>query len=216
MNKKPVREIKITNRSVSGYVPGIGRYESSLERDMFEKLRYDDFVESVLPQPLSIHYIDSIGKKRKYTPDGLITFKSNSDQTPILYEIKFRQDFRADWRNLLPKFRAAKKHCTFTDYEFKIYTENEIRTPYLQNIKFLWPFKNRSFSPSQIEQILQILSDLDETDVNLLLFSLARDKQNRAEIIPCVWYLISHNKIGCDISIPLNMNTPIWSVGAIK
>jgi len=216
ISNPPVREIKTTNRSVSGYVPSIGRYESSLERDMFEILRFDDVVESISPQPLTIEYEDDYGRKRKYTPDGLITFCHDFEQIPILYEIKYRQDFRSDWKNLLRKFRAAKEFCMNAHFEFHVYTENEIRTPYLQNVKFLWSFKNREFTKNIVKQVLSVLSDLDEADINLLLFSLARDANNRAALIPCIWHLISHKKIGCDLSTPLNMNSHIWSIGATE
>ncbi len=72
MNKppylSPVRKIGITNRSVSGVMPNIGSYESSLERDFMEWLRFDDSVKGITPQPLTIGYSDNFNNQRSYTP----------------------------------------------------------------------------------------------------------------------------------------------------
>jgi hypothetical protein len=38
---EPVRDIKISTRGVTGAVPRFGKYESSLERDLMEILRFD-------------------------------------------------------------------------------------------------------------------------------------------------------------------------------
>lgn len=53
----------------------LGRYESTLERDMMEILRFDSNVRSFLPQLLTIEYRNKEGQKRSYAPDGLIHYK---------------------------------------------------------------------------------------------------------------------------------------------
>lgn len=108
----PVRSIGVSGRSVTGIVPLMGRFESTLERDLMELVRFDRRVSSFLPQPVKIEYKGDAGEDRLYTPDGLITFQeSASSPPPILYEVKYRANFREQWRNLLPKFRAAKSYC---------------------------------------------------------------------------------------------------------
>jgi len=209
----PARDIGISSRSVTGSVPQLGKYESTLERDLMEIIRFDTMIEEFKPQPLTIEYVDSENRARRYTPDGLIRFRSSSDfhTLPVLYEVKYRADFRKDWKVLLPKFRAAKTYCSTQMWRFEVFTEREIRTPYLNNIKFLWPYRERLPSPQMKARVLQTLWDLDESDPELLLCALCYDSTNRANMIPVIWHLIATGAIGCNLNIPLNMRSPIWA-----
>lgn len=206
----PIRKINSSSRSMTGAVPSFGVFESALERDMMEILRFDQNVLRFTPQPLTIEFRDAVGKTRRYTPDGLIEFKSETQMSPILYEVKFRADFRKDWRTLMPKFRAAKKYCVDRNSRFEVFTEREIRTPYLANARFLWPFRERTFSPELKEQVLSVLWDLEQADPELLLYALRNDPTNRAALIPVVWNLVASGAIGCDLDQPLTMRSPIW------
>lgn len=204
------RKIGITNRSVSGYVPDIGAYESTLERDFMELLRFDPGFEKIIPQPLTIGFDAPDGSSRSYTPDGLLFYRDELYIRPVLYEIKYRDDFRGQWRTLLPKFKAAKRMAQVRGWEFKVFTEKEIRTPYLDNVKFLWRYRELSVEEGMKDHVLSTLSDLQEADPDLLLTSLCSSLQNRALMIPVIWNLICHRRIGCDMDSPLTMHTKIW------
>lgn len=207
----PVRKIGIGNRSVTGHVPKFGEYESSLERDLMEILRFDPSVEKLIPQPVTINYLGEGGTSRSYTPDGLIYFnRITCSAFPILYEVKHRADLRKDWKVLLPKFRAAKAYSATQGWRFEVFTEREIRTTYLQNIKFLWQFKERIPSPEDKKLILETLSDLEQADPDLLLCALCNDPNNRARKIPFIWNLVATGAIGCDLDLPLTMRSLIW------
>lgn len=210
----PVRTIGIATRGVRGVVPGFGTYESTLERDLMEILRFDRSVEEFVPQPLKIEFQGASGQRLSYTPDGLIFFKATEGpaQIPVLYEVKFRADFRKEWRQLIPKFRAAKNYCMKMNWRFEVFTEREIRTPYLGNARFLTGYLEQSPSPEKASLILQTLSDLDEADPDLLLCALCRDPMNRARMIPFLWNLIATGQIGCDLQLPLNMRSRIWAI----
>ncbi|WHI44629.1 TnsA endonuclease N-terminal domain-containing protein [Microbulbifer sp. VAAF005] len=212
LQHRPVRLIGITNRSVSGLVPDMGRYESSLERDLMEVLRFDPLVLNFTPQPLTIDYIDGKGRSLSYTPDGLIQFQPSAGELPILYEVKYRCDFRKEWKNLLPKFRAAKTECLNRGWRFHVYTEREIRTPYLDNVKFLWAFKDRNVSDEMKRHVMTTLWDLDEADPDLLLCALCKDRNNRARMIPVIWHLVFSGVIGCDLNSPLSMRSKLWPI----
>src|SRR5690554_8184623 len=88
---EPVRRIGITNRSVSGIVPNMGRYESSLERDFMEILRFDSNVKIFKPQPVIIEYQRADGSIGTYTPDGYFEYVPKLALLPVLYEIKYRR-----------------------------------------------------------------------------------------------------------------------------
>lgn len=213
----PVRKISINSRSVTGTVPKMGKYESTLERDLMEILRFDPEVEQFIPQPMTIEFHDKDGKKRSYTPDGLIRFRPpvSNIQPPILFEVKYREDFRNDWKNLLPKFRAAKAVCLERGWRFLVYTEREIRTPYLLNVKFLWQFLEQVPEDGMRSLVLQVLNDLDEADPDLLLHALCRDAENRARFIPIIWHLVATGEIECDLGKPINMRSIIRTRGGV-
>ncbi|HIM96914.1 MAG TPA: heteromeric transposase endonuclease subunit TnsA [Gammaproteobacteria bacterium] len=209
----PVRRIGITNRSVSGIVPGMGRYESSLERDFMEILRFDSNIKSFKPQPVVIDYWREDGSSGTYTPDGYFEYASHLAHAPILYEIKYRADFRENWKTLIPKFRAAKDYCLSRGWVFRVFTENEIRTSYLDNVKFLTPYKERTIPDDLKHTILLHLYDLKNTDADLLLSAICRDKMNRARLIPALWHLIAQGEIGSELTEPLTMRSSIWTLG---
>jgi len=95
----PIRDVSRSSRGVTGTVAGMGQYESTLERDMMELIRFDRTVRQFTPQPLTINYCTPDGAPRKYTPDGLIHYNHVSPHEPsILYEVKFRADFREKWK----------------------------------------------------------------------------------------------------------------------
>ena len=209
----PVRIIRKNARSVTGELPGIGAYESTLERDFMEILRFDSDVLEVSPQPLTIEFLGKDGQSKQYSPDGLIEFNTELGLSPILFEVKYRQDFRDNWKELIPRFRAAKRYCADRGWQFEVYTEREIRTPYLHNIRFLFPYRERDFPESIITWVLATLSDLSVADPDLLLCCLAKDKSNRAKLIPVIWHLVAKEAIGCNLDEPLTMRSRIWEVG---
>lgn len=208
----PVRKIGVKSRGVVGTMPSVGEYESTLERDLMEVLRFDPKVEALYPQPLTITYTGTDGRALSYTPDGLIVFKPTMTHfvEPVLYEVKYRADFRKDWKKLIPKFRAAKHYSQGRGWRFQVFTEREIRTPYLSNVRFLWQFRERPCSEEMRGHILRTLRDLEEADPDLLVYALCTSAASRAEMIPKIWHLVSTGHIGCDLDVPLTMRSPLW------
>lgn len=213
----PVRSIGVSGRSVTGMVPLMGRFESTLERDLMELIRFDRSVNSFLAQPVKIEYIGDAGEARSYTPDGLITFDlAPSSPRPILYEVKYRANFREQWRILLPKFRAAKSFCDERGWRFEVFTEREIRTPYLDNVKFLWPFRSRQPCPLLSGAVEAVFDSYTEISVGDLLRLLAPVPQQRGELIPVLWHLIANGSIHCDLNLPLSMVTMLSAVEVLE
>ena len=212
----PVRKIGIKNFSIRGNMPEGPEYESSLERDFMELTRFDRNIKLYTAQPLIVDYVDAEGKARVYYPDAFIEYRRDiypaREMPHVLCEIKYRSNFRQQWRELLPKFRAAKQFATERGWEFKVFTEKEIRTPYLKNVKFLWAYRERPRNAGIADLVLLHLSELRETDPEALMCSLFRDRWKRAEALPDLWYLIANHQVGCDLSEPLTMQTTIWTL----
>lgn len=69
---EPVRKIRSGQRGIRGNVPGKGRFESTLEGDLMDLLRFSNSIEDFKPQPIRIPYTLPNGRPSRYTPDGLI------------------------------------------------------------------------------------------------------------------------------------------------
>lgn len=144
----PVRTVPKNSRSLTGLVPNprtqsMTAFESSLERDFLLLLDFDPDVEFFEEQPVTIVYHDATGRRRTYTPDVLVRYRTDRLQArhtkPRLCEVKYCEDLRQHWAEYRPKFRAAQRYAQQQGWRFRVVTERHVRTPYLENVKFLRP-----------------------------------------------------------------------------
>lgn len=217
-NYIPVREIPINSRSLTGTLSSGSRFESSLERDLMNILRFDINVDRFIEQPLKIPFVDPKGVSRTYTPDILIIHRRDilpaKLMPQILGEVKYREDLRANFASYKPKFKAAMRYAKAQGWEFRIFTEREIRTPFLKNAVFLLKYKQPDPYPDSgdILEVLEKLHELRETNVQTLLVSIHRDKWNQARLLPVIWHLVAIRRIGNDLTQPITMSSPIWTM----
>lgn len=211
----PIRKVPKSFRNVTGIIAssksiGEARFESTLERDLLILLDFDSQVTSFEVQPISIPWKDSSGKPHTYTPDVHAIYV---DQQNVIYEVKYRSELLEEWAALKPKFKGAIHFCRKRGWRYKIMTEVEIRTPYLENVKFLNPFLKQS-SPidADIQAIMEHIEKLDNTTPADLLGSLSTDQWEQARLMPTLWILVAKGKIGANLQNKLNMNSPIWSI----
>ena len=210
---KGVRRIPVNVRSLTGEVNG-QEFESSLERDLLLLVHWDHEVDWYQSQPVKIEYEDKLGEVRSYTPDLLVSYhhlsKSKKKRPSLLCEVKYRDDLARDWKMLKPKFRAARQYTKEHDWEFDIFTEREIRTPYLKNIQFLWSYRFADFYPQHYDKLMMIMDELEETDPTTLLEAAYSSKTLRGEALWTLWCMIARLWIKCDLNYSLNMKTRIW------
>ena len=215
-----VRKIKKNHRNVTGIAAhrksiGAAEFESTLERDLLLLLEFSPDIKNFEVQPVRIDWEDDEGKARSYTPDVLIVYGRDhpGERTPLLCEVKYRSDLRENWFSLKPKFKAAVHFAAERGWRFKIMTEKEIRTPYLENLRFLCPHVRQGpESPEKMEMIDQALIRLGTTTPDALTRSVCTDEWNRAALLPTLWYLIGTFQIGIDLQQPLTMTSPIWNL----
>lgn len=210
----PIRKIPIGNRAVTGLHARSGaRYESSLERDFFELMTADPTVASIEEQPIEITYTTLDGKRRRYTPDVLVTFlpdgATGDTVAPLLCEIKYRDEYRTKFLELKERFRVARRYARAQGWRFRVVTDREIRTHRLANLRFLSGFKDRVPSVDQVELLLIALGTMGDASPTLLLAKLIPDPWKQAELVPALWWLIAHGKIRADLSQPLSMSSQI-------
>jgi len=213
----PARKIPKNYRNVTGVVAarkaqGEAAFESALERDFLILLDFDPMVQSFEVQPVTIHWTDPTRNNRSYTLDCLVHFE-DEHQKAILFEVKYRNEFWREWPQMRPKYRAAVHYGNLVQRRFRIVTEKEVRTQYLENARFLTPFVRREpESPALIERLIKVITELQQSTPNDLLATLSHDRMEQALFMPALWFLIGTFKIGVDLWQPLNMKSKIWAV----
>ncbi|MBO0952628.1 TnsA endonuclease N-terminal domain-containing protein [Fibrella forsythiae] len=183
---------------------------------MISLLEFDTNVESYEEQPVCIHYIDQAGKPRTYTPDMLIRYRQERAPgcwlKPRLCEVKYRVDLWAKWHELKPKFRAAVQFAAENGMEFKILTEKEIRTEYLENARFLNRYRTVLIEPGYVERLEMILKQVPQTTPQEIIQLAARDLVHQAHYLYVLWHMVSLEMVGIELTHKLSMKTPIWSL----
>lgn len=217
----PVRNIPPNHRSLTGAVASSkqGRLvgsESSLERDFFILLDFDLNVARYEEQPVIIRYQNVEGQARSYTPDVLIHYRKDivpaKLMKPLLCEVKYRDELRRNWPEIKPKIRAGRSYARSHDWRFQVITEREIRTPFLENAKFLRQYRRIQTNWEQSNLLLEAMRELREADPETLLLAIFKDRWNRAELMPMLWQLVSNKMIGADLTQPVTMKSRIWAV----
>ncbi len=108
------RRIPTNVRSLTGIVNG-QEFESSLERDLLLLVHWDYGVDWYQSQPVKIDYLDALGERRSYTPDLLVSYRSDGAhgiehgvaRRPLLCEVKYSSDLRELSSNLVFKARSS-------------------------------------------------------------------------------------------------------------
>lgn len=213
----PVRKRRITttSRSLSGMIPSAKNgeevwFESALERDFALLLENMPNVAIYKEQPVIIEYFHA-GKTRKYTPDFLVTFK-DKDLKPWLCEIKYRSELRNHFGKLKPKFRAAQSFCKDEGYEFRLFTEDYIRTAFLENINFLHRYNYNELDGACYQLVVRTISDFGRTTPKEFMLTVQDAEFNiRGRCLYALWYGIKTGAIGCDVvNTKITMNSEIW------
>lgn len=213
-----MRQRKIINKSMSlsGIIPskknenGIW-FESALERDFALLLENNPDVSFYQDQPVTIEYVFN-GKNRIYTPDFSVFFDEKLEIKPWLCEIKYRSKLREDFSILKPKFIAARNWCKDQGWEFKLFTEDYIRTQYLYNVNFLSRYDYLGLDGACYKLIIQTLSDLGHSTPNEVMLTMREAQFNvRGRCLYALWYGIKTGSIGCDIvNEKVSMKSEIW------
>jgi hypothetical protein len=190
-------------------------HDSALERDFLTLQAFDLRVENIVAQPLVVPYSTPDGHQRTYVPDAYVQYRRDrpeSSKLPhLLCEVKYRRDLRAKWRQLRPRFRAAYRYAKERGWQFRIFTEIEIRTTYLTNASFLMPYRQVRWDEGIEQALMDRMRLLREADANTLLESFFSDPWKRAELLPQVWRLLAWGRFGADLTWPLTMTTLMWA-----
>ncbi len=95
-------------------------------------------------------------------------------------------------------------------WRFHVVTERHVRTPYLENVKFLRPYRTLPGNDAYRTQLLSTLATLEATDPASLLAAVCQDRWQQAQLLPMLWQLVATRQIGADLSQPLTMQSCLW------
>ncbi|WP_343618406.1 TnsA endonuclease N-terminal domain-containing protein [Ralstonia sp.] len=184
-----------------------------MERDWLIALDFDPSVVSIRVQPFSLQYEDD-GRRRRYTPDILAeAILVTGQRVTTVYEVKPREELLSDWHSYRARFKAAVRHCRTQGWRFKIMTERQIRTPYVNNAKFLRRYRTIPEQIHTAQQLEYTLKALGETTPQALLAAAYLTEEKRMAALPELWRLVAARKVGAILTEPLTMRSPIWLPG---
>ncbi|RME59372.1 hypothetical protein D6779_04520 [Candidatus Parcubacteria bacterium] len=159
------RKIPLGRRSLTGLFPSIKgndlRFESSLERDALTLLEFDSSILEIVTQPRTFRWKDEAGRQRRYTPD---IFALTEDYRRVWIEIKYESELGADELARIRKaFDRIAEEEPDENFDTLLWTENEIRTQYLENARFLLPYRRyrHDIAFQYVFRALEIVSDLE-------------------------------------------------------
>lgn len=214
----PVRKLKPTRRSVSGYYPFHGNstpipYESALERDF---LIVTDFIHNVVqfhPQPLSIPFLHGNGRTYSYTPDFLVEFgpdhQTGERPSPLLVEVKYQDEWKQNWREWSAKWKTARRGARKRGWRFRIMDDARIR----DNSLAIWSALERyRLAPTEpeIQRIAEIALKESRGMCAGELASILAPHTGETQALFHVWRLVAHRTLCCSTDHALNASTRIW------
>lgn len=201
------REIKKSHISVTGYFSSyknkrLINFESKLEHDFYLLLEFDETVKSYIEQPFKVYYIYQ-DKKRRYTPDTLVSYV---DGIQKVFEIKpifkIQNDLELQEKIELQKQKIKEEK----NLELCIFTDANINKIYMDNIKIIYNF---AFIKENKEIQDKIRNELLKLNVSLaikeLLDRLTSNQSDRLKYIPYLWNLVFNNLECVDFSKKITM-----------
>lgn len=173
-------------------------WESQLERDRMYQHEIDPHVRSFREQPKTYELLVD-GVVRRYTPDLEVTFHSGA---VVIEEIK--PATRASQEARL--YQAMAAALENDGINFRVVTDTEIRRqPYLQNIKYLLPFRHFGVSEEALDCITSSFRTADQIPFCQLL-----EKLSKAGLaVTILWALIARGQLLADLETPLNDHIPL-------
>lgn len=212
------REIRPGRQSVTGLLkvspdqPQIP-FESSLERDFAILMSGRQGVLSIEAQPVTIRYLDELGKQHIYTPDFLVTRRKSRTEPAfhsMLVEVKYQTDLNGpEQPKLLTKFKHAQRWAEFKGWSFAVYSEVEIRTAELSRARELLPFRFiKSSRPIQLA-IATLMRSQKSTTIGNITAQLSNQFEV-PEVHAEVRKMLATHQLFADFDKPLDTDLAIF------
>ena len=142
-----------------------------------------------------------------------MTFKYDElrryQRPPLLVEVKYRDEYKKHFLEFKERIRAARRYAKSCGWQFKIFTEREIRTTRFANMPFLAGFRDRAPDATYVASITGHLAQSGAATPTALLTHMTADPWQQVEIIPTLWWMVAHMQLQMDLSTPLSMQSSI-------
>lgn len=215
------RKIGYGRRALTGLMtgarktPGSGAFESALERDLFVLLEFDRLVIAWHPQPFTIPVSKGEGRRAsRYTPDVVVEYSATPEGSTLarvdLCEVKYRQELKDNWTKLKPRLKTGLRHAKSQGWNFKIYTEVEIRTPRLTNAKFFLGYVTRGTDLMDVARLQTTLRELGTGSPNEIFKAAFVAPEEKGRMLGVLWHMIAIGRVSMDFDQTLSMQTPMW------
>lgn len=197
--------------------------------DLLTILDFDPSIQSFYDRPVTIEYTGAGGAARRYTPDVLIRFSRDRwpacEKRPLLADVMTKRDLagRSD-AGSAERFRAAKVYCTRRKWEFRVLTEDHIRTPYLANARFLAQHRKPELEPQLYRYLMEQRVLMATATVGDLLAHCTEDlgaghrfaapsrdgdPRGSSHLLAGIWHLVDRGIFTADLHKPLDISSPI-------
>lgn len=177
------------------------RFESSLERDFIALKAYDPAVREIEEQPVRIQF-GSGGRPHHYVPDFRVTYVAAGRPTELV-EIKYQAELIDREHELKARFDAAKEFAGSRGWQFIVMTEQEIRTPHLENLRFLQTFRHEKPESGVSARLINEVNRARSITIDGLLGRTFNADDDRGRGLRCIWCLVANGLLSVDLSVAL-------------
>lgn len=203
----PVRKIPKNHLFVTGGFSSqkVGQqlgFESILEKELMLLLEFDANVEQFEEQPVKVAVP---GVMQGYVPDLLIQYRG--EHPTELVEVKTQAYLDRYATEYAPKFAAAESYCEERGWRFVKYTEQDIRTPRLSNLKFLRRYRNIQPTPDEVNQVLSRLPANGQSSTEAILATFAPEE--RETWLPVLWHMVLTRQLLTNLDAELPVDVPV-------
>ena len=211
--KIPKNYMNVTGSVAHGPNSEQSGFESLLEKDYLLCLQFDSTVEHFEVQSIQVPVP---GHRKPYTPDALVKYRAGprgGRVKPDLVEVKPKDVLEHKAEDLAPKFKAATSFARALGWNFRVTTEEGIRTQRLENIKFLREFRRRPADPDREQAVIEALRSLgtDATSASVAqALEPSGDLERVAVWYPVIWRLVYERRIEIPIDMPMAQSVPMW------
>lgn len=217
----PPSSVSLTGKVASTKNMRSQHAESLLEADFLRLLESDHRVERFASQAVCIPWVLPTGRRSHYTPDVIVKYTDaeltkNPWRRHTVFEVKPAGVIQAQWKELKPKWIAARRWCRSFGLAFRVVTEARIRGPELANITFLKRFRLEDLTDdpqsmaATLEHMRSLLAGMRQGTPRRLLERWTKDPDERSRMLPWVWHLIGTGQIRTNLNEPLTMASTIW------
>lgn len=200
--KFPQRKIKKSYRSIIGHFPSIKNgksiiYESLLERVCYLSLEFNDNVIAYYEQPQI--EIDFKNRHSTYSLDCYIRRVKESGVKDTIIEVKYSNELEKNKEYFEEKFEATKVFAKEHDLEFDVFTELSYSKAYLENLDFLYRYKENPIEHKYEKEILDVLKETIKLTAFDLVQKITSNPKEYAIVSNKIWSLVSNGKLKSDL-----------------